>query len=59
MKNNLKMNKTKFKQTEIGEIPVDWETDKVGNLYSISSGLSKGRKDFVFGFPFVSFKDIF
>ena len=31
-----KMNKTKFKQTEIGMIPEDWEAKKLGNFYKIS-----------------------
>lgn len=32
---------------------------KISDLYNISSGLSKSRKDFGFGDPFVSFKDVF
>lgn len=31
----------------------------LSELYIISSGLSKSRKDFGFGYPFISFKDVF
>jgi type I restriction enzyme S subunit len=51
--------KTKFKQTEIGMIPEDWEIEKIDNLFEISSGLSKPRNEFGFGHPFLSFKNIF
>ena len=50
---------TKFKQTGIGVIPEEWEVEKVDNLYEISSGLSKPRNEFGFGYPFLSFKNIF
>lgn len=55
----LDMTKNKYKQTEIGTIPKDWEIKKVGELYNISSGLSKPRNEFGFGYPFLSFKTIF
>ncbi|MEI2397029.1 restriction endonuclease subunit S [Paenibacillus phytohabitans] len=32
---------------------------KIGELYDSSSGLSKGRSDFGFGFPFLTFKEVF
>jgi len=51
--------KTKFKQTEIGMIPEEWEIDGIETIYNISSGLSKPREEFGSGFPFVSFMDIF
>ena len=50
---------TKFKQTEIGRIPENWEIENVDNLYEISSGLSKSRDEFGFGYPFLSFNEIF
>ncbi len=37
----------------------NWKTYKVGDLYSIASGLSKSRSEFGFGYPFVTFKDVF
>jgi len=48
-----------FKETEIGKIPVDWEIKKINDLYEIRSGLSKPREEFGFGYPFLSFKEIF
>ncbi|CAM3809498.1 restriction endonuclease subunit S [Pontibacter korlensis] len=36
-----------------------FKTYKVGNLYSVASGLSKSRSEFGFGHPFVTFKDVF
>lgn len=50
---------TKFKPTEIGLIPEDWEVKTVEELYFINSGLSKPRNQFGFGYPFLSFKEIF
>jgi type I restriction enzyme, S subunit len=32
---------------------------KIGELFNIFSGLSKPRDQFGYGFPFVTFKDVF
>jgi type I restriction enzyme, S subunit len=48
-----------FKETEIGKIPVDWNIKKIENVYEIKSGLSKPREEFGFGYPFLSFTEIF
>jgi type I restriction enzyme S subunit len=32
---------------------------KLGELYNVASGLSKPREEFGFGYPFVTFKDVF
>ena len=37
----------------------DWKECKLGDVYDFASGLSKPREDFGFGYPFVSFKDVF
>lgn len=37
----------------------NWKKYKLGELYDVSSGLSKPREEFGFGNPFVSFRDIF
>lgn len=37
----------------------EWKEFNLGELYDSSSGLSKGRKDFGFGYPFLTFKDVF
>lgn len=52
-----KSNNTKM--TELGEIPEDWEVNRLGELGSFKNGISKASEDFGFGFPFVNLMDIF
>ncbi len=40
-------------------MPQNWKTYRFSELFDVSSGLSKGREEFGFGNPFVSFKDVF
>ncbi|CAG2534352.1 S subunit [Maribacter dokdonensis] len=40
-------------------MPENWKTFKFEELYDIASGLSKSRDQFGFGYPFVTFKDVF
>lgn len=37
----------------------NWKTYKIGDIYKVTSGLSKPRSEFGFGYPFVTFKDVF
>ncbi len=37
----------------------EWKTYPLGELFEISSGLSKPREEFGFGTPFLSFKEVF
>lgn len=37
----------------------DWKTYSFAEVFDFSSGLSKSRDEFGFGFPFLSFKDVF
>ena len=37
----------------------NWKEYGLGDVYSFSSGLSKSRDQFGFGFPFLSFKEVF
>ena len=39
---------TEFKQTEIGEIPVEWSVNRFKDLVSFSGGAQPPRKEFVF-----------
>jgi len=51
---------TKFKQTEIGEIPEEWEIvslDKLGTTYNGLAG--KNKEHFGKGKPFIPYKNIF
>lgn len=36
-----------------------WEKVKLGDLYTVHNGLSKGKKFFGTGFPFLSFSIVF
>jgi len=51
--------KAKFKDTEIGMIPEEWDVYSLSELYEFGSGLSKSKNDFGFGYPFLSYKNIF
>ena len=37
----------------------EWKTYHLDEVYDFASGLSKGRDEFGFGFPFLSFMDVF
>lgn len=37
----------------------EWKKVKLGDIYNIYSGLSKSRSDFGFGYPFLTFKQVF
>lgn len=40
---------TKFKKTEIGEIPEEWEVKKLGDIFKLSSGNFLSQKNIVDG----------
>lgn len=40
------MVKTKFKETEIGLIPKDWEVVKIGDSFKFKNGLNKEKHFF-------------
>ncbi len=50
---------TEFKQTEIGEIPVEWEFKKIGDLFEFKNGLNKGKEYFGYGSKIVNYKDVY
>lgn len=37
----------------------EWKSVKLGELYEVHNGLSKGRKFFGSGYPFLSFSTVF
>jgi len=53
---------TKFKQTEIGKIPEDWEVVKLGSVCDVKSGkrLRKGRVlvEYKTGHPYIRVRDL-
>ena len=50
---------TKFKQTEIGMIPEDWEVVDLGVLGNFRNGINFNRNDFGNGYPVVNVKNLF
>lgn len=53
------MNQEKFKKTEIGQIPKDWETDILGNHTNLIKGISYRSKDYCSkneGYIFINLK---
>jgi type I restriction enzyme S subunit len=55
----MELTKTKFKQTEIGLIPEDWDIVELGEIGNFKNGINKSKEDFGFGFPFVNLMDVF
>ena len=45
--------------SEVKNIPDGWVETTLGELYDVSSGLSKSKESFGFGETFISFKDVF
>lgn len=52
-------NKRKANKKRIEKSMSDWKEYKLGDLYDVHNGLSKGRKFFGSGYPFLSFKTVF
>lgn len=53
------MNKTKFKQTETGKIPEDWEVKELGDFTKVQNGFAFKSSDFkAKGVPVVKIKNI-
>jgi len=42
------MQKDKYKQTEIGQIPEDWEVKKIINLFEVETGTTPSTKDLLY-----------
>lgn len=50
---------TGYKQSELGEIPEDWEVVELGELGCFKNGVNKDGDSFGFGSPFVNLMDVF
>lgn len=55
----MELTKTKFKQTEIGLIPENWNVEKLGEKFTIKNGLNKAKEYFGYGTPIVNYMDVF
>jgi len=49
----------KYKQTEVGLIPEDWEIVRLGEIGEFKNGVNKSKEDFGHGKPFVNLMDVF
>lgn len=48
-----------FKLTEVGIIPEDWATSRLGDIGRFKNGINKDAVSFGHGFPFINLMDIF
>ena len=48
-----------YKQSELGEIPEDWDILKLGQIGKFKNGINKDGASFGHGFPFVNLMDVF
>ncbi len=51
--------KTGYTQTEVGEIPSDWDALPLGELFVYKNGLNKAKKFFGYGTPIVNYMDVY
>jgi type I restriction enzyme S subunit len=49
----------KYKQTEVGLIPEDWEVISLGEVFEFKNGLNKEKKFFGKGTPIVNYMDVY
>lgn len=47
------------KQTELGEIPEDWDAARIGDSFDFKNGLNKAKAYFGCGTPIVNYMDVF
>lgn len=53
------MVKAGYKQTEVGEIPEDWELNPLGQYFDFKNGLNKAKEFFGHGTPIINYMDVF
>ncbi|MBB6178082.1 restriction endonuclease subunit S [Pseudorhizobium flavum] len=53
------MVKAGYKQTEVGEIPEDWELNPIGQHFDFKNGLNKSKEYFGHGTPIINYMDVF
>lgn len=47
------------KQTQLGEIPEDWDAARIGDNFDFKNGLNKAKQYFGHGTPIVNYMDVF
>lgn len=53
------MKETRFKDTEIGRIPEDWEVIKLGDSFEFKNGLNASKECFGSGTPIINYTDVY
>lgn len=48
-----------YKQTEVGQIPQQWDAPLLGELFAFKNGLNKAKKFFGYGTPIVNYMDVY
>jgi len=48
-----------YKQTEVGDIPEEWDVVLLGDHFQFKNGLNKAKEFFGFGAPIVNYMDVF
>ncbi|WP_147589682.1 restriction endonuclease subunit S [Clostridium paraputrificum] len=43
----------------IGKIPIDWSVKKLRHIGTLQNGISKASEEFGFGYPFISYGDVY
>ncbi|WP_295587131.1 restriction endonuclease subunit S [uncultured Lamprocystis sp.] len=51
--------KSGYKKSEIGPIPLTWESVKLGEIFKFKNGLNKGKEFFGYGTPIVNYMDVY
>jgi len=55
----MELTTSKYKQTEVGIIPKDWNILSIGDLLVFKNGLNKESEFFGYGTPIVNYMDVF
>ena len=48
-----------YRQTQVGWLPNEWNLRSLGELGEFKNGISKGKNDFGYGYPFINLMDVF
>lgn len=48
-----------YKQTDVGNIPIEWNAPVLGGLFDFKNGLNKGKEYFGHGTPIVNYMDVY
>jgi type I restriction enzyme, S subunit len=52
-------NETTYKKTILGDIPINWQVKRLGDIFEFKNGLNKEKKYFGEGTPIVNYVDVY